>query len=257
MERLSRLLADDRCVISGWTGQQDPMAVALLAATKLDAVTFDMQHNMATETSVARCIPSVAATGKPAIVRIPVGRFEMASKALDAGAHAIIAPMINTIEDAKSFVAFSKYPPMGERSFGVGYTAGLLGQGSMSAGDYTSVADRETLAIAMIETVDAFEIRDEIISLDGIDALFCGPSDLSISVRGKPSPEPFGDDTREMVAAIAASARNAGKLAATYCVNAQTANLAHEMGYRFIGYGSDAVYLNKGIEPMLDGLKFR
>ena len=254
MKRLSQRLANDGTVVSAWSGAQDPMTVSMICGAGFDAFTFDMQHNMATETSVIRCMPSVAAAGLPGVVRIPVGRFEMASKALDAGAHMIIAPMVNSVDDARALASFCKYPPTGERSYGVGYVSALLGTG---VADYAGAADRETLCIAMIETVTAFDALDDILAVEGIDGVFCGPSDLSISIANAPTPTPFGESSIAEVREIAGRARAANKLACTYCASAEHANLAHGMGYRYIALGGDVPYLRRGVDNLLGGLSFR
>ena len=88
------------------------------ARAGFDCVTLDMQHGLHDPVSVMRSISGVALAGKPALVRMPVGDFAMASRALDMGAEGVIAPMINSVADAKAFVAATKYPPIGDRSWG-------------------------------------------------------------------------------------------------------------------------------------------
>ena len=258
MNRLRARLENDGTVVSAWLGTHDPLLAAQIARpqglTRFDAVTFDMQHNMATETSVVQSMAQVAAQGLPGVVRIPVGRFELASKTLDAGVHMVIAPMINSLADAEAFAGFAKFPPLGERSFGVSYAAPLL---NTDPKGYYTTANRDTLAVAMIETVEAMEFLDDILALEGIDGVFCGPADLSISIAGKVEPSPFGASSIDAVTEIAAKARERGKLAATYVGNPNHAELAHRLGYRFIAYGNEAVYLRSGIETFLGGLSFR
>ena len=258
MNRLRSRLENGGTVMSAWLGTHDPLLAAQVARvqgnSRFDAIAFDMQHNMATESSVVQSMAQVAAQGLPGVVRIPVGRFELASKVLDAGVHMVIAPMINTLADAEAFAGFAKFPPLGERSFGVSYAAPLL---NTDPKGYYTTANRDTLAVAMIETTEALDCLDDILALEGIDGVFCGPADLSISIAGKVEPSPFGPSSIEAVTEIAAKAAEAGKLAATYVGNGNHAELAHELGYRFIAYGNEAVYLRSGIEPFLGGLSFR
>ena len=258
MNRLRRALDGDATVVSAWIGTHDPLMAAQIArpqgGVRFGAVAFDMQHNMATETTVVQGMAQVAAAGLPGLVRIPVGRFDLASKMLDAGVHAIIAPMINSLDDAQAFADACKYPPLGERSFGVSYAAPLLN--TDPKGYYTS-ANTDTLAIAMIETVEAMDCLDDILAIEGIDAVFCGPADLSISIAGKVEPTPFGASSIDAVTEIAAKAREKGKLAATYVGSVEHAELTHGLGYRLMAYGNEAVYLRSGIEPFLTALSFR
>ena len=115
---LGERLKEKSPVITAWCGIPEPWIAALMAREAYDAVTCDMQHGTYDLAAVVRAIPLIAAAGKPALARIPVGEFQTASKLLDAGASGIVAPMINTVEDARRFASFMKFPPVGERSWG-------------------------------------------------------------------------------------------------------------------------------------------
>src|SRR5687768_5661337 len=105
-------------VLTAWCGIPEPLIASVLAREAYDAVTLDMQHGMYDLAAVVRPLPVRAGAGKPAMARIPVGEFQTASKVLDAGVSGIIAPMINSVADARRFVSFMKLPPLGERSWG-------------------------------------------------------------------------------------------------------------------------------------------
>src|SRR5947207_3276896 len=105
-------------LITGWNIWPEPLLAEIAARSGFDAVTLDMQHGLHDPVSVMRGIGAIHLAGKPAIVRVPVGDNAMVTRALDMGAEAIIAPMINTPEEARDFVAAAKYPPMGQRSWG-------------------------------------------------------------------------------------------------------------------------------------------
>ena len=108
--------------------------------------------------------------------------YATVSRALDCGAEAIIAPMINTPADARAFAAAAKYPPLGERSWGPLRAMPL--QGRTVATDYLREANDGTLTLAMIETRTALSNVDAIAATPGIDALFIGPYDLSTALSG-------------------------------------------------------------------------
>ena len=254
MDRLRRLLADDGSVMTAWTSIQDTLYLAQLAATNFDAVTLDMQHGMQTEDSVIRGIQVIAPTKKPVIVRIPVGRFDFASKALDAGAHAIIAPMINTAEDAEKLASFTKFIPVGDRSYGPTQAASVLG---VDRAEYVNGANKNTVALAMIETKQAVENMEAILDVDGIDGVFCGPADLSISVRGDVNPDVYGPDTIGIVENMAKEAAKRGKLAAAFCGNPEDVSTIHGFGFRLMALGFDATYIGQGANTVLSGLDIR
>src|SRR5690606_23525431 len=160
---------------TAWSAIPEPLVAEFLARSVFHAVTLDMQHGCHSTDSVLRGIAAVALTGKPAVVRIPVGRFDMASRVADMGADAVIAPMVNSAADARAFAAFMRSPPVGQRSWGA--TRVLALRGNLTPQSYLETANRETLAIAMIETRAAQAALDEILAVEGIDGVFVGPSD--------------------------------------------------------------------------------
>ena len=255
MNRLRKLLDDDKSVITSWCGLSGRFYIEKLAACGFDAITLDMQHGLHTDATIIDDVASVAISGKPAIVRIPVGRFEFASRALDIGAHAVIAPMINTVEDARAFASFMKYPPIGDRSHGVTQAVHVLGR--LTVSEYLANADHQTMAFAMIETREAVGNLDAILDVDGIDGVLVGPSDISISYLQSPVPDAFGESTSEVMGEIAAKTRAKNKTAALFCLTAERVDLAHAMGYRLMAIGVDSLYISQGADTMIDQITFR
>jgi 4-hydroxy-2-oxoheptanedioate aldolase len=196
-----------------------------------------------------RGVNGIALSGKPAIVRIPVGDYAMASRALDMGAEAIIAPMINSVRDAKAFVASVKYPPVGERSWGPNRALMVLGYGEMQS--YLEIANRSMLAIAMIETSTALESLDDILAVEGLDGVFVGPSDLSVTLSAGKSIAPFADFLEEPVKCIAAAAKKANKIAGVFAANAARSRYFRDLGYKLIAIGTDQIYYLNGARALL------
>ena len=176
---LASRLAAGETIFTAWSGVPDSLVVEIMAAQPFDAVTLDMQHGGHHEDSVLRGLLPVLRAGRHALVRIPVGRFDMASRALDFGAEAVIAPMINSVDDARRFAAAMKYPPLGERSWGPTYAFPRHGKGDFSA--WLGESNARTLAFAMVETRAALDALDGILETPGIDGVFVGPSDFSIA----------------------------------------------------------------------------
>ena len=249
---LPERLKQGSAVITAWCGIPEPAIAGVLAREAYDAVTLDMQHGLYDLASVARAIPLVEAAGKPAVARIPVGEFQTASKLLDAGASGIIAPMINTVEDASRFVSFMKFPPVGERSWGPARALGLTG---LTAEEYLRRANFETLTFAMIETRAALANLEAILATDGIDGVFVGPSDLSITLSGGQALDPHAREVDEASEAIAAAAQKAGKIAGAYTGSPERAKQQGARGFRFLAVGSDAAFLRAGTQAALKGLR--
>jgi 4-hydroxy-2-oxoheptanedioate aldolase len=159
-------------------------------------------------------------------------------KMLDAGCYGIICPMINNRAECEAFVGACKYPPLGYRSNGptrARYYAGA---------DYGERANETVLAFAMVETAEAMKNLDEILSTPGLDGVYVGPADLSISLRGKMPPDPQGAEVTEAIGVIAEGTRRHGVIAGIHCGSAKHAAQTMGMGYQFITLQSDVVFLS-------------
>jgi 4-hydroxy-2-oxoheptanedioate aldolase len=250
---LAERLATDETLYTAWSAIPDPLVAEFLARTEFDAVTLDMQHGCHSTESVMRGIAAVTLAGKPAVVRVPVGRFDMASRALDFGASAVIAPMVNSVADARLFAASMKFPPVGERSWGP--TRVLALQSRSDQQDYLRSANRETLSIAMIETRAALRALDDILAVDGIDGIFVGPSDFSIALSDGARVAPTDERMLETAATVASKAKAAGKIACTLAITGEAAQRSRELGFRFIALGGDFGYLTAGAAALLQASK--
>ena len=235
-------------VLSAWVGSPDPTNAAILAAEDFDAVTFDMQHGAVDLAGVIRGIPLVQAAGKPALARIPVGEFQTVSKLFDAGASAVIAPMVNSMSDAQKFVNFAKYPPLGGRSWGP--FASMPASG-LEPNAYLKTANSFSLAIAMIETREAMAIVDEILAVEGIDAVLVGPSDLSIALSGGAHVDANHPDVDKALSHVVSRAHAAGKAACVYAVSPERAALFRRMGFDFVALMGDAPLLKLGAQAAI------
>lgn len=222
------LLRSGRPTFTSWMGMTDPILPDTLAREDFDSLTFDMQHGMHTEASVASGISMAALAGKPSLVRIPVAEFPMASRMLDFGAMGIIAPMINSVEDARQLVAYTKFPPLGERSWGPLRAIPLTG---LDANGYLRNANRFIVTIAMIETRAAMDALDAILSIDGIDGVFVGPSDLSIALSHGAEVNAGAPGVDKALDHVLARARAHGKFASAFAVTGARAGEIAARGY--------------------------
>lgn len=234
---------------TAWSGVPDTLTVEIVSRLGFEVVTLDMQHGAHHEDSVARCIPSITGPGKHPVIRIPVGRFDMASRALDLGAEAVIAPMINSVEDARRFAAAMKYPPLGERSWGP--TFGFPRSGVKDYAQWLATQNTATISFAMIETRAAYGLVDEILDVPGIDGVFVGPSDFSIAWTGGAALNPNLEDMMGAVADIGGRARKAGKFAAIFAVDPKVSGRYAAMGYQMIALGNEQAYMRLGAENMI------
>ena len=240
-------------ILSSWHAIPEPLIVEAVARAGFDAVVLDMQHGQFGPESLMRSIAAAALAGKPAVARVAVGDFAMASRALDMGAAGVIAPMINSAAEASALVAAMKYPPLGARSWGPARAMALAGERDEPA--FLAAGNAASLAIAMIETRAALEEVDSIIATPGIDGVFVGPWDLSVSLSGGKTVDPLLAGVDEALRQVARAAGAAGKVAATMVPNPERARAAIDIGYRFIAVATDSDCLVAGARGILAGCR--
>lgn len=250
---LAERLHANETIITAWSGVPDALTVEILAGQGFDAVTLDMQHGGHNEDSVLRSLAPVLRAGKHALVRVPVGRFDMASRALDFGAEAVIAPMVNSVEDAQRFAAAMKYPPLGERSWGPTYAAPR--HGSKDPVKWLKESNARTISFAMVETHAAVAALDGILATPGIDGIFLGPGDFSIAWTKGDVVNGTLEGMMETVAEVARRTRAAGKHAGIYVTDPKIAGRFVEMGFQLLATGSEHQLISSGAANLLSELK--
>jgi 4-hydroxy-2-oxoheptanedioate aldolase len=248
----SRLRAGET-VYSGWCGLASPIVAELVGREGFPAVTLDGQHGLWDTASVVTAVAQIRLGGAAPIVRVPVGEFASVSRALDFGAEGIIAPMINTVADARAYASYAKFPPIGERSWGP-HRATTLGD-MPDQKVYLREANSLTVTFAMIETSTALANVEEIAATPGIDALFLGPADLSIALSNGADVDPMAAVVDVALDRITAAATKAGKIMGAYCHSAERALALAKRGVRFIAVSSDMGFLRAGAAAALKVLK--
>jgi 4-hydroxy-2-oxoheptanedioate aldolase len=241
---LVAILADriraGECLYSAWCGLPEPGIAELLVASGFDTATLDMQHGAFDVDLAMRGIAAVGLMQKPAIVRIPIGEFSTASRMLDAGAAAIIAPMINSVDDARALVSFTKFPPVGDRSWGPRRVLSLTG---LDHAAYLAAANAIHVTIAMIETDQAIAALDDILAVPGIDGVFVGPSDLSIALSKGATVDPHSKTIDAAFDHICGRAKAHGKFAAGFCFTGVRAKELAGRGFSLCSVSTDALLM--------------
>ena len=238
--KLAHDLVSERGVLSAWIGVNDAAVADALAREPFDAVTLDMQHGGVDFIGATRSIVAIALAGKPTIVRVPVGEFATAGRLADAGAAAVIAPMINSADDARRFAEFMKFPPLGKRSWG---PRGALSLSGLVGRGYLHGANAITLAIAMIETREALDVLDDILATPGIDGVFVGPSDLSITLSGGAGVDPHGPEVDAALSRVVERAAAHGKFAGLFCFDGARAKTSLARGFALCTVSTELLLL--------------
>ena len=250
---LARRLKAGETVHSGWCGLPAPIVAELVGREGFPAVTLDAQHGLWDTASLLAGIAQVRQGGAAAIVRIPVGEFATVSRALDFGAEGIIAPMINTPADARAYVSFAKFPPIGERSWGPHRATTLANMPDQKV--YLREGNALTVTFAMIETKTALENVEAIAATPGIDTLFLGPADLSIALSNGADVDPMSLEVDRGIDRMLAAAHKAGKVMGAYCHSVERAVALAKRGVRFLAVGSDIAFLRAGAAAALKAIK--
>jgi 4-hydroxy-2-oxoheptanedioate aldolase len=250
---LARQLRAGETVFSSWCTLASPIVAETVAREGFAAVVLDAQHGLWDIASTIAGISAVHHAGAAPLVRVPLADFAFVSRALDFGAAAIIAPMINTPANARAFALAAKYPPLGERSWGPLRAMAL--QGRTVTTDYLREANEGTLTLAMIETPTALSNVEAIAATPGIDALFVGPYDLSTALSGGTAQDVKAPEVEQAIDKICTAAKKAGKIPGIYCADAARAVAMAKRGFRFITIGSDLGIICAGAAAQLKALK--
>lgn len=241
---LAKRLRAGETILTLWSQIPAEGLVDHFGISAFEAITLDMQHGGHTEQTVMDCLATIIRRKKCAIVRVPVGRNDMVSRALDMGAEAIISPMINSVDDAQAFADAMKYPPVGERSWGA--TRSVSVRGTEGGNALLKGGNADTVSLAMIETMQAYAALDEILAIDGIDGVFVGPSDFSISFTRGQQVDASLEDMMAAIEDIAVRTRKAGKIAATLVLDPADAGRFNAFGYHLIAIGLDTLVISAG-----------
>lgn len=238
--KLKSLWAAGKPAINGWCSIGNPFTAEIMAAQGFDSITIDMQHGALDYAALLPMFQAMRASGATLMARVPWLEPGIIMKALDAGAYGIICPMVNTAGEAARFVSYMRYPPLGQRSFGptrVSFAAGA---------NYAAEANGNMLAFAMIETAEGMANLDAIAATPGLDGIYVGPADLTLSLsQGRLAPG-FDREEPEMIAAlhsIVAACKRNGIRAALHCGTPDYAARAIGWGFDMTTVGGDARFL--------------
>lgn len=214
-----------------------------------DFIVIDNEHGILDQSTIANMVRASQCHGVPAIVRCTYDNSENIHKALDMGAEGILIPVINTEEDARNVVKASLYAPKGER--GIAYFTRAASYGMIEDKNlYLRKANENIFISLQIETAQAIENLDRILSVEEIDMFFIGPNDLAASMGYSNSDPKVLETIKETIEKI----NKAGKIAGIFVNNAEEAKRAIELGVKFI-LTSITPYMTKGAYKYLEEVR--
>ena len=230
-----------------WLSIPSSLSSEALGRAGYDYVCIDLQHGLIDYPDADEMLLAINSTDATPFVRVPANDFAAINRALDAGALGIIVPMIHSVQEAERAVSACRYPPTGSRSYGP--TRASLSFGA----NYFDVANELVVCVPMIETRQAVAEIESIASLPGVDAVYVGPNDLSLSLGQKPAADNDGA-YQEAYREIADACEKAGAFAGIHA-NAALAPKHVKTGYRMITVSSDVSLLQRGAARELDRAK--
>lgn len=238
---LKKKIADGTRCVGGWAAIPSAFSTEIYAAQGWDSVTLDMQHGSLDMNDVVPMLQAVnSASDATPLVRVPWNDPAHIMRVLDAGAYGIICPMINTRAEAEALVRAGRYPPMGERSFGP-FRAAQYG-----GADYWQHANQEILLFAMVETRQAVNNLEDILSVKGLDGVYVGPSDLSLSLGKTPTLDPSDKEVLAAMDTIVKTTRKKGLIAGVHTDGSRTALRRFEEGFQMCTILNDVRLLAMG-----------
>lgn len=221
-----------RCV-NGWASIPSPITAEIIARQPFDTLTVDLQHGLIDYQTALTMLQAMGVSDAPKLARARWNDPGFIMALLDAGFTGIICPMVNSAEEARAFVSACRYAPQGARSFGPTRAAIAYGAG------YLDAANGAITTLAMIETRAAIDALDDILAVEGLDAVYVGPSDLAISLGHAPSLTPDEPEVVEAIATIRDKAVAAGKFAGIHCGSPQFVARMLDEGFHLASLSTD------------------
>ncbi len=228
-------------LIGSFAAIPHPVAIEVTAAAGLDFLCIDAEHAQIGRERLEDLIRAGDVHGVPMLVRVPGHAPEQIAAALDAGAAGVLVPRVSTVAEAQATVAATRYPPQGARGVGPGRAAAY----GYRIPDYLESANRTVLLAIQVETAAGLANISQIAAVEGIDVIFIGPGDLSVSIGA------LGPEGRELLQAaivtIASAATDAGRIAGIFRPAPDDIAAWRGKGISFFILASDTMFLGASV----------
>ncbi len=239
---LQKLRAGEHVLLAAIGRVPDPWLAEVVGRIGYDGIWYDLEHRAFGYDTIDPMSLACRATGIDLMVRIRKHGYDSPMRALEFGANGIMVPHCRSAAEARQWVEWVRFPPLGKRGMdGVGADADF---GLASAHDHLAHANREVFLVLQIEDKEAVEQVDEIAAVEGVDLLFVGPADLTLSYG---VPLQFGHSLiEEAMHKVDCAVRKHGKWWGTPTGSPEAAQKMLDRGARLITGGVDHVFLVDG-----------
>ena len=241
--------AKNEASINAWLSIPNSFTAEAFGKMGWDSVTIDMQHGQNDYSTAIAMVQGLSNSNTVPMTRVPWNEPGIIMKMLDLGVQGIIAPMINTKEDCEKFVSYCYYPPIGQRSFGPMRAQVVYGS------DYYQHANDNIVSLAMIETKQAVENLDSILSVPNLTGIYIGPADMSSSYGLPPKFDVREDPVFSNIKMIAKKAKEKGKIAGIHNGSVKYMKEMMDYGFQFTTLLSDFRMMTSHAESLLKELK--
>ncbi|WP_419918408.1 HpcH/HpaI aldolase family protein [Candidatus Poriferisocius sp.] len=241
---LDEAFVSGRPALGAWASLPVAMGCEIMARAGFDYVCIDMQHGLADYSDVLPMLAAIDLGTSSPVVRVPWNEQGIIGRILDAGASGVIIPMVNSRAEAEAAVRSCRYAPEGSRSFGPTRVSLRDGTG------YFAHANRAVKCIPMVETATALDNLDGIVSTPGVDAVYVGPADLSVSLGLPPGNNDGEAAFDEALAAIVTACRRHGVVPGIHSTPI-LAPTRVEQGFRMVTVTGDSVALSSAVNSHL------
>jgi len=227
-------------VIGTWINLSGPPIIEIIGRSGFDFLLIDGEHSPFNETDLRDALIACDNTPAETLVRVRANEEPRIKLALDLGANAVLVPMVNTADDARRAVKAAKFPMLGGRGIGPWRASDYY----RDFDNYMAGANDATALIVQIEHKDAVEAIDDIIAVEGIDAIFVGPADLSASLGH--GTNTGNADTVAAIEQVAKACSAKGMPMGIDCLSPEHITRWSTLGFRIFTFGADFIYLDEG-----------
>jgi 4-hydroxy-2-oxoheptanedioate aldolase len=226
-----------------------PVAIEVTASAGVDFICIDWEHAQISRERIEDLVRAADVHGVPAMVRVPGHAAESIAAALDAGAAGVLVPRVSTAEQARAAVQATRYPPVGARGVGPGRAAAY----GYRIPDYLAAANKSLLLAIQVETAEGLANIDAIAAVDGVDVIFIGPGDLSVSIDAM---GPAGaKKLNAAIETIAKAATRAGRTVGIFRPSPDDIGTWAQSGIRFFILASDTMFLGASVAAAMEAAK--
>ena len=236
--------------VGTWLSLCSPVAAEVMAGVGWDWLVVDVEHSPVGFDTMVNCFRAAQLGGAVPMARVPWNDTIWIQRTLDAGALGLVVPMVNTAEDAKRVVGNMKYAIKGQRSFGGSRVSRYID------GDYRTWTEENLAIIPMIETAQAVENAEAILSVEGVVGCFIGPNDLALSMGLSPQDTGPGTEHEAAMMAVLAAAKRVGKAAGKHCFSGEEVTLRIGQGFQFLALSSDVGLMSKAAREAFSAIDF-